>query len=129
MRMFPAVIIGLILFGFAARADDYGVDAPHEHLSSVSDPVFDQKIRDYILAHPEIIVEALREAKKQELASRSEAARETLKSHRRELLDDPASPIAGNPRGDVTIVEFFDYRCPFCKRVEPALKALLKEDA
>ncbi|MBV9824120.1 MAG: thioredoxin domain-containing protein, partial [Alphaproteobacteria bacterium] len=57
------------------------------------------------------------------------AARETLKIHRRELLDDPASPIAGNPRGDVTIVEFFDYRCPFCKRVEPALKALLKEDA
>jgi protein-disulfide isomerase len=46
-----------------------------------------------------------------------------------DLLHDPNSPVLGNPRGAVTVVEFFDYRCPYCKQVEPALEALVKEDA
>jgi protein-disulfide isomerase len=45
-----------------------------------------------------------------------------------DLLHDPNSPVLGNPRGAVTVVEFFDYRCPYCKQVEPALEALLGED-
>ena len=40
----------------------------------------------------------------------------------------PGSPVLGNPAGDVTIVEFFDYACPYCKAVEPRLEALLKSD-
>jgi protein-disulfide isomerase len=50
------------------------------------------------------------------------AARWTL------LANDPAAPVIGNPKGDVTIVEFFDYTCPYCKAVEPRLEALLKAD-
>ncbi len=50
------------------------------------------------------------------------AARWTL------LANDPAAPVIGNPNGDVTIVEFFDYTCPYCKAVEPRLEALLKAD-
>jgi len=44
------------------------------------------------------------------------------------LANDPAAPVIGNPNGDVTIVEFFDYTCPYCKAVEPRLEALLKAD-
>ena len=44
------------------------------------------------------------------------------------LLDDPASPVLGNPKGDVAVIEFFDYTCPFCKAVEPRVEKLLKED-
>jgi protein-disulfide isomerase len=44
------------------------------------------------------------------------------------LANDPAAPVIGNPKGDVTIVEFFDYTCPYCKAVEPRLEALLKAD-
>ncbi|MBS7539572.1 DsbA family protein [Ancylobacter lacus] len=44
------------------------------------------------------------------------------------ILKDPESPVAGNPKGDVTIVAFFDYRCVYCKKAEPELEALLKED-
>jgi len=44
------------------------------------------------------------------------------------LNADPASPVIGNPNGDVTIVEFFDYACPYCKAVEPRLEALVKSD-
>ncbi len=44
------------------------------------------------------------------------------------ILNDPAAPIAGNPHGDVTIVTFFDYNCPYCKRSEPALARLITAD-
>ena len=44
------------------------------------------------------------------------------------LATDPASPVIGNPKADVTIVEFFDYACPYCKAIEPRLETLLKTD-
>jgi protein-disulfide isomerase len=44
------------------------------------------------------------------------------------LLHDPASPVLGNPRGDVAVIEFFDYACSYCKAVEPRVAALLKSD-
>ncbi len=49
-------------------------------------------------------------------------------ARRDELLNDPASPVGGNPDGDVTLVEFFDYQCPYCKKVLPSIQALLAED-
>ena len=45
-----------------------------------------------------------------------------------ELLNDPASPVGGNPDGDVTLVEFFDYQCPYCKTIFPSIQELLAED-
>ncbi len=89
---------------------------------------FEQIIHDYILQHPEVIIEALQSAEEKVKAQSEERARAAVGERRQELLDDPSAPVAGNPKGDVTIVEFFDYRCPYCKQVEPALEALLKED-
>jgi protein-disulfide isomerase len=89
---------------------------------------FEQIIHDYILHHPEVVIEALQSAEDKMKAQGEERARAAVVERRQELLEDPAAPVAGNPKGDVTIVEFFDYRCPYCKQVEPALEALLKED-
>lgn len=44
------------------------------------------------------------------------------------LLNDPVTPVLGNPKGDVAVIEFFDYTCPYCKAVEPRLEKLLKDD-
>jgi protein-disulfide isomerase len=88
----------------------------------------EQIIHDYILQHPELLVEALQSAEEKMKAQAAERGRAALVDKRREIFDDPTAPVAGNPKGDVTIVEFFDYRCPYCKQVEPALEALLKED-
>ena len=44
------------------------------------------------------------------------------------MFEDPDTPVGGNPHGDVSLVEFFDYRCPYCKQVEPSLEALLTQD-
>lgn len=44
------------------------------------------------------------------------------------IFNDPAAPVAGNPDGDITVVTFFDYNCPFCKKAEPLLERVVKED-
>lgn len=56
------------------------------------------------------------------------AADQVVAAHQRELQDDPNSPALGDPRGDVTIVEFFDYACSYCKAVEPRLEQALAHD-
>jgi protein-disulfide isomerase len=58
----------------------------------------------------------------------SAAAHFPLIAFRKDLLEDPNAPVLGNPTGDVTLVEFFDYRCPYCRQVEPWLQTLIKED-
>jgi protein-disulfide isomerase len=87
-----------------------------------------QLIHDYILANPAVIFEALKKQQQAVEAARTLSRTEMILASQQELLADPASPSAGNPKGDVTIVEFFDYRCPYCKAVEPSLEALLKAD-
>lgn len=58
------------------------------------------------------------------------AARANLRAQRvaAELIIDPGTPVIGNPDGDVAIIEFFDYQCPFCKAAEPRLRKLVMED-
>lgn len=85
-------------------------------------------IHDYLLAHPEFMVEVLQAAEAKLKADKAEDAKRTIAARREELLHDAASPVGGNPAGDVTIVEFFDYRCPYCKEVEPSLTALIRQD-
>jgi protein-disulfide isomerase len=51
-----------------------------------------------------------------------------VSAHRQQLHEDPASPVLGDPHGNVTIVEFFDYACSFCKAAEPRLESALRND-
>ena len=55
-------------------------------------------------------------------------ADQTVAAYRTALQSDPESPVVGNPHGDVTIVEFFDYACSYCKAVEPRLESALRSD-
>jgi len=88
----------------------------------------EQIIHDYLIAHPEVVMEALRAGDARAKAQEEAETRDQIVKHQDDLLRDAKSPVGGNPAGDVTIVEFFDYRCPYCKQVEPALETLLKED-
>jgi len=59
---------------------------------------------------------------------KEEARRQALTSNAKALFDDGVSYVAGNPKGDVTLVEFFDYRCGYCKQVQQSVMTLIKED-
>jgi len=86
-------------------------------------------IREYLLAHPEVVTEALQEAERREQEAQRKRAAEAIRAHLAELTQDPGSPVGGNPQGRVTVVEFFDYQCGYCKREEVELKTLLQTDS
>ena len=88
----------------------------------------DQAIHDYLIVHPEVVLDALKAAQQQADVQAAEQSRRVISTKEKELVDSPDDLVQGNPKGDVTLVEFFDYRCPYCKQVEPSLDALLKDD-
>ncbi len=65
--------------------------------------------------------------RKQREAEQTEA-QAALATHRDELLNSPESPVGGNPQGDVTLVEFFDYNCSYCRQVAPTMMAAEADD-
>jgi protein-disulfide isomerase len=85
-------------------------------------------IHDYLLKNPDVLIEALRGAKDKLNREADAKATKVLSERTNEIFDDPATPVGGNPKGDVNIVEFFDYRCPYCKEVLPTLQTVLEQD-
>ncbi|HZH26293.1 MAG TPA: DsbA family protein [Azospirillaceae bacterium] len=85
-------------------------------------------VREYILANPEIIMEAVEILRERQAKAEQDQARRALAERRTEILNDPNAPVAGNPQGDVTLVEFFDYQCGYCKSVHPTVKDLVAGD-
>lgn len=85
-------------------------------------------VRDYLIANPEVLVEAMEALQAREQAAAAQAQRDALKTHAEQLFNDPGSPIFGNPDGDVTLVEFFDYQCGYCKAVHPSVLKAIEQD-
>jgi len=85
-------------------------------------------VHDYLVEHPEVIREAIQALQAKEEQQKSDARSELVIANKDALFNDPGSPVAGNPMGDVTVVEFFDYHCPYCKAVAGPLQQLLQED-
>ena len=88
----------------------------------------DSIIHDYLMQHPDVLIAALRAAQDKLDRDNDAKATQAVARHRRDIFDNPATPAAGNPEGDVAIVEFFDYRCPYCKQVQPELESLVQQD-
>jgi protein-disulfide isomerase len=85
-------------------------------------------VRDYLVEHPEVIREAIQALQAKEEQSKADAQTQAVLQNKDALFNDPDSPVAGNPMGDVTVVEFFDYHCPYCKVVAGPLQQLIQED-
>jgi protein-disulfide isomerase len=85
-------------------------------------------VREYLLREPQVIYDALQELQRRQAEAEAARQQAAIADNQSELLDDPTSPVGGNPEGDVTLVEFFDYRCAYCRRVVASMRALLDED-
>lgn len=81
-----------------------------------------------ILENPEIIMEAVEILREREAEAQYEAGQAALVQNRDRLENDPNAPVLGNLEGDITIVEFFDYNCPYCKRAKEEVDAALAAD-
>jgi protein-disulfide isomerase len=123
-RAFAFVALSLLLAALTLARPTTAADAslPQDRAA------LDQAIHDYLTAHPDVVLDALKAAQQQADAQAAEQSRRTIVTKKKELFESSDDLVQGNPKGDVTVVEFFDYRCPYCKQVEPSLDALLKED-
>jgi protein-disulfide isomerase len=89
----------------------------------------EQIMRDYLTNNPEILVEMTNELDKRQAAEQSVQQQKAISQNADAIFRSPVSHVAGNPNGDVSVVEFFDYNCPYCRRSLPVVLKLINDDA
>lgn len=99
-----------------------------QDMSDAERAAFRAEVRAYLLANPEVIMEAVAVLEQRENAAKAQNDLAMARANVDALHNDPTSFVTGNPDGDITIVEFLDYRCGYCKRAFPEIEALLESD-
>jgi len=89
---------------------------------------FRAEVRSYLLENPEVLMEAIAVLEKRRAADATVGDQTLLKTNADDIFNDPASWVGGNPDGDITIVEFMDYRCGYCKKAFSEVNDLLSSD-
>ena len=91
------------------------------------DAVFGQRVHAYLMAHPEVIREAAQRLTENEQAAAAKASTDAIGKYRAQLERDPRD-IVLNPNGKLTVVEFFDYRCGYCKLAAPEVAKIIEQN-
>lgn len=101
-------------------------------IGAIAGDLAEDRVRELVLEtirqNPEIVLEAVAILEQRQAEAQAVAQADVLSSQRQLLERDPNAPVLGNPDGDVTVVEFFDYNCPYCRRVKPEVKAMIEAD-
>ena len=111
-----------------ALAAAFAAPAPAQDLSEAARAEINAMIRDYILDNPEVIVEAMQVLEERQKSAEAGRDREMIEANRAAIYEDGFSHVAGAQNGDATLVEFIDYRCPYCKRAHESVAALIETD-
>lgn len=118
-KTFFAALIGLAL---PAHAFDLN------NMSSEEKEAFGQAVREYLLTNPETIFEAVEVFRQREAQAEAAADQNLVTANADAIFNDGFSYVGGNPDGDITLVEFMDYRCGYCRRAAPEVEKLLAAD-
>lgn len=111
----------------AAALADRESERPQSH-AALDPETLNPMIEDYLLSNPRIL-QRLSQALEQEIrTAETEEARAAIASLRTEIFEDPDHVVLGNPEGDVTLVEMFDYNCGYCRQALPDIATLIAED-
>ncbi|MCC6948740.1 MAG: DsbA family protein [Bradyrhizobiaceae bacterium] len=117
----------LLAAGFAA-ALAFSAIVPAAAISPAERSEVEKIIKEYLLQNPEVLRDAMIELQRRQQAAEAQERADAVKSNRALIFDSPRGVVIGNPKGDVTIVEFFDYNCGYCKRALSDMDVLLKAD-
>ncbi len=123
MKRFAAALALLLL-----AAGSIGHAQAQEALTPGQRDAIRALIADTLRSQPELVLEALQSLERRQEDEQRAAAKRALVERRREIFEDAGDPGAGNPQARTVLVEFFDYRCPYCKQMDAPLKALLAAD-
>lgn len=113
------LLAAAVVLPSAAQAEDF---APAQR------DAIEKIVHDYLIAHPEVLQEAMEELQRRQAAAEAEKHKAVIKQHAETLFSSPDQVTLGNRHGDVTFVEFFDYNCGYCKRALNDMLTLLKTD-
>ena len=119
LHLAAALACTVLVAPAAARAQSFN-DQQKGELGSI--------IREYLVQHPEVLQEAMAELEKRQAAAEAEKAKAAVKNHSEALFNSARQVTIGNAQGDVTLVEFFDYNCGYCKRALGDLTQIMKGD-
>lgn len=127
-----AVAFGMLAFGYAAGNVSPAI-AQETSQAAPARPALDKAaiegiVRDYLLANPEILEEMQASLDEKRKEDQRTAQVETIQSNKDEIFNASYDGVVGNPAGKLTIVEFYDYNCGFCKRALEDMQALTKEN-
>lgn len=101
---------------------------PQAELSDDQRAEVEAIVKNYLIAHPEIIREAMDELQRREDAAAAAQQVKAITDNQNLLFSSKRQVVLGNPNGDVTLVEFFDYNCTYCRRAQADMKALIASD-
>ena len=115
-------VVAATLLPFGAQAFDL------KTMSDAERAIFRKEVRAYLLENPQVLVEAMNVLEQQQQAMEEQADQLMLQRNAKALLEDGISFEGGNPDGDITMVEFLDYRCGYCRKAHKEVAELLKID-
>ncbi len=122
LRHAAPALLGLSLITGPAQALELNA------MSNAEKAEFGAQVREYLLENPEVILEAINILEERNAVAEAQADKELVAANADELFNDGYSWVGGNPDGDITLVEFMDYRCGYCRRAVPEVATLLAED-
>jgi protein-disulfide isomerase len=120
LRLFASAFV-MLLVALAPRT------APAQEFSPTQRTQIESIVREYLLKNPELLQEVMNELEKKHGAAEAERQKAAIAQYSGLLFNSPRNVTIGNPKGDVTMVEFFDYNCGYCKRAMEDMLALMKD--
>ncbi|SDY01155.1 DsbA family protein [Citreimonas salinaria] len=114
-----------LLSGHGASAQDVFDPAT---MSDSQREAFGEAVRDYLMSNPQVIMEAVSVLEQREADMQVQADEALVSNNAEAIFDDGYSWVGGNPDGDITVVEFMDYRCGYCRRASPEVAQLIETD-
>ncbi|EPX85774.1 Protein-disulfide isomerase [Rubellimicrobium thermophilum DSM 16684] len=117
-------LAAVVLAGAALPAAALDLSA----LSEAEREAFRAEVRAYLLENPEVLMEAIAVLESREAAAQEQADRQAVTENLQAIENDGISWVGGNPEGDVTLVEFMDYRCGYCRRAFETVEELVEGD-
>ncbi|MGB3148422.1 MAG: DsbA family protein [Paracoccaceae bacterium] len=123
-RIIPVLALSAAMTWPLGQATAFDLTA----LSDAERAAFGEEVRAYLLANPQVLIEVSQALESQQAAAQAEGDQSTIAANAAEIFADKTSFVGGNPEGSLTVVEFIDYRCGYCRKAHGDVAELVKSD-